>query len=199
MVTVNDSGRSALLLICRDFSTAHTITSLSKALNMSRVGTWKILKHLESENLIALKQIGSGKTSASIIKLQWDNIILKKSIELYLTEESLQQKRWKVNFAELENAADFTIIYGSILKSAEKANDIDIINIANKKNFVKLQSIIDKVQKTQVKKIHSISFTEAEFLQELKNNKAFINSIKTGVILFGQEKFIKFIEREHIK
>ena len=199
MVIINGAKKAILLLICKNLATTHTVTSLSKLLKMSRVGTWKVLKSLESENLIALKQISSGKTSASLIGLQWDNMVLIKYLELYLTEESLQQKRWKVNFAELENVADFTILYGSILHSTEKANDIDIINIAQKKNFVKIQNILDKAQKTQAKKIHSINFTAEEFRQELKNNEAFIDTVRTGVILFGQENFIRFIKNIHIK
>ena len=51
------------------------------------------------------------------------------------------------------------------------------------------------MQKTQIKKIHALNFTEAEFKQELqKLNKAFIDAIKKGIILFGQEKFIKFLK-----
>ena len=59
-------------------------------------------------------------------------------------------------------------------------------------------SSIQKIQKTQVKKIHSIQFTPEELKKELKKpNKAFIDAIKKGIILFGQEKFIKFMRTIH--
>ena len=44
------------------------------------------------------------------------------------------------------------------------------------------------------KKIHLIDLTESEFSQELKRpNKAYVDALKKGIILFGQENFIKFI------
>ena len=97
------------------------------------------------------------------------------------------------NFRELGNKLDFLMIYGSTLYSKE-ANDIDIIGITNKNKFLEIEPVIAKMQKTQIKKIHALNFTEAEFKQELqKPNKSFIDAIKKGIILFGQEKFIKFI------
>ena len=90
---------------------------------------------------------------------------------------------------------DFLIIYGSILTSSKEANDIDIISVlSNKKNFIEIEKIVSTAQKTQLKKIHLLNFTETEFKNELKKpNKAFIDAIKKGVVLFGQERFIKFI------
>jgi len=38
-------------------------------------------------------------------------------------------------------------------------------------------------------------FGKEEFIEELqKPNKAFIDAIKKGIILFGQEKFVKFMK-----
>ena len=182
-----------LKMLLKKFSAKHTITSIAKEIGITRVGIWKILKKLEKENLITLTTIGAGKTSAYIIGLNWENPLLEKTLSLILTEEAVKNRRWMDNFKELENKVDFLIIYGSIFYSKE-ANDIDILGIANKNKFVELESAITKIQKTQIKKIHALNFTEAEFKQELeKLNKAFVDAIKKGIILFGQEKFIKFI------
>jgi len=193
MVIKNTNKKLALLLL-KDFSRTHTITSLAEELSMSRVGVWKILKQLESENFLILKAIGSGKTSTSIVKLNWDNIIVEKSLALYLTEEALKQRRWRINFSDLEKIVDFIILFGSVLYSSKEAKDIDIVIVSEKRNFVNIQKILDKIQKTQIKKIHAINFTEEEFKEELKKpNKALLDAIKKGVILFGQEKLIQFI------
>lgn len=194
MVTGNLTAKRVLLYLLKDFSSTHTITTLAKELCLSRVGIWKILKKLEGGKYVSLNSAGKGKTSTSIIKINWENPLAEKMLSLYLTEEALKQRRWQVNFAELENSVDFTILYGSILHSPQEAGDVDILGIAPKKNFVKIQVIIDKVQKTQSKKIHTINFTENEFKAELqKSNKAFIDAIKKGIILFGQENFVKFM------
>ncbi len=195
MVTRDLSTKKVLLYLLKSFSNTHTITTLAKELGLSRVGIWKILKKLENEKYILLNAVGSGKTSTSIIMLNWDSPLVEKTLSLYLTEEALKQRRWQVNFLDLERVADFVILYGSILQSPQQANDIDILGVASKKNFIKIQNIVDVVQKTQSKKIHSINFIESEFKAELKKqNKAFIDAVKKGVILFGQDKFVMFMK-----
>lgn len=194
METANKTSKRVLLLLFKDFSTMHTVTSLAKQLKLSRVGIWKILKRLEAGKYISLKSVGSGKTSTSFVKLNWENPILEKTIALYLTEEAVKHRRWQVNFADLERIADFVILYGSILRSQHEANDVDILTVNEKKSFIDIQKIIDKAQKTQTKKIHAISFTGTEFRIELKkDNKAFIDALRNGVVLFGQDNLIRFM------
>jgi biotin operon repressor len=182
-------------ILLKDLAIKPTITSLSKETGMSRVGIWKVLKKMETEKLIILSSAGTGKTSTYLIGLNWENPIVEKTLALSLTEDVLQNQRWRSNFAELENKADFLVIYGSIISSPKEANDIDILNIvSNKSKFLDIDESIRKIQKTQIKKIHALSFTQAEFKQELeKPNKAFIDAVRKGIVLFGQEKFIKFM------
>lgn len=196
MLIGKNSSNKLLLALFKDFSRSNTVTSLAKTVGLSRVGVWKILKTLEENNFIKLESINGGKTSTDIVKLNWNNMLIDKALSFYLTEESSYYIRWKINFNELENLTDFLILYGSIVKNSKNANDIDLIGVTNnRRNFIKIQRFIDKVQKTQTKKIHNINFTLEEFKKELlKPNHAFIDSITTGVILLGQENFIKFIK-----
>ena len=187
--------KDLLRTLLKDFSATHTVTSLARELKISRVGVWKLLKKLERREYLVLAPVGVGKTSTYTVNLKWDNIIVEKALALYLTEESIKQKRWRVNFAELEKEVDFLILYGSIVTSTQQANDIDIIGIAKKSKFVKIQKILDKIQNTEHKNIHAINFTAPEFRKELQNNnKAFIDAVKKGVILFGQENFVRFMK-----
>ena len=194
MATGDVTVKRVLLYLLKDFSRMHTITTMAKELGLSRVGMWKVIKKLDGEKYVVLKTIGGGKTSASLINLNWENSLLEKALSLHLTEEALKLRRWQVNFAELENVTNFVILYGSILKSSQRANDVDILGIAPRGNFVKIHQVIDNVQKTQSKEIHSLNFTKDEFKTELKKpNKAFVDAIKKGVILFGQDKFVQFM------
>ena len=187
--------KDLLRTLLKDFSATHTVTSLARELKISRVGVWKLLKKLERREYLVLAPVGVGKTSTYTVNLKWDNIIVEKALALYLTEESIKQKRWRVNFAELEKEVDFLILYGSIVTSTQQANDIDIIGIAKKSKFVKIQKILDKIQNTEHKNIHAINFTAPEFRKELQNNnKTFIDAVKKGVILFGQENFVRFMK-----
>lgn len=195
METRRDVYKDALRILLKEFSTKHTVSSLAKELKISRTGTWKLTKKLEEIKYLSLLSIGTGKTSTCLIDLNWDNIIVEKALALYLTEEAVKQQRWQINFNELEAVTDFVILYGSVLQFPRQANDIDILGITSKNNFVNVHNIIDKLQKTQSKKIHALQFTDNEFKAELKGqNRAFIDAMKKGVVLFGQENFVKFMK-----
>ncbi len=185
-----------LKILVKNPGKKHTVTSLSKERGISRVGSWKLLKELEKEKLIILTPIGPEKTSVQEVSLKWDNPLLEKTLALLLTEESLKQNKWRYNLKELENNVDFSILFGSILHSPKEANDIDILNlISNEENFKKIDKIITEIQITLDKKIHSINLTNEELKTELKEkNKAYIDALKKGAVLFGQENFIRFIK-----
>lgn len=198
MVIANSKSKMILLILLKDFSRTHTITSLAKELKMSRVGIWKILKKLQSEQFITLTPVGSGKTNTHTIELNWDNVLTEKALAFYLMQESLKHKRWRFDFEKLEKKVEFLILFGSIIQSPKYANDIDIFGVAKENKIGKIGDIVLKIQQTQNKKIHSINFTRKELKQELKEkNKAFIDAIKECVVLFGQEKFINFMKEVH--
>ena len=88
MITI---ANKVLLHVFKDFSSGHTITSLANALGLSRVGVWKILKRLSAEKYITVTPVGAGKTSASVIKINWDNPLVKKVLSLCLAEEALSR------------------------------------------------------------------------------------------------------------
>lgn len=195
MVRLDKSSEKCLKIILKDFSVEHTITSLSEETGNTRMGIWKAAKKLQSGKLIILTPSGKGKTSTYLIRLNWENPLVDKILAMLLTEEALKYPRWLANFSCLESKTDFLILYGSILSSKE-IGDVDILGIAsNKQAFGKIHKIIDKIQKTQIKKIHSINLTKEELKNELtsQKNPAFIEAIKKGAVLFGQENFIKFM------
>jgi len=164
----NKTKAEILKILLKQFTIKWTITSLAKEVNVSRVGAWKVLKKLEAEKLIFLSSIGEGKTSTFSIGLNWENPILEKKLSLILTEDALKNQRWLSNFKELEDKLDFLILYGSVIHSPKEANDIDIFGVvSNKNNFLSIEEAIKKIQKTQIKKIHSENFTQAEFKEEV--------------------------------
>ena len=162
--------------------------------NLSHRHLFKIVKKMESKDLILLQSVGNGKTSAFEIKLNWENPLIEKMLTVALTEEALQNQRWMINFKELENKVDFTMVFGSVLHSPKEANDIDLLVISGKNKFIEIENEIIKMQKTQPKRVHSTSMTPKELTGELKKrNKALLDAIQKGVIIHGQERFIKIM------
>jgi len=179
-----------LQVLLKDFRASHTVTSLADEMKVSRVGMWKILKRMQTAKLLTLSKSGKGKTSMYMIRLNWDNPIVEKKLALGMAEDAQKHRRWIANFTQLEAKVDFLLLFGSILHSPQDAKDIDIIMVSAKETEKDVQSI----QKTQIRKIHAIQFTSDELKQELeKPNKAIVDAVKKGTVLFGQEKFISFM------
>lgn len=196
MAKLDKASGECLKILLKDFSSQHTITSLSKEIGNTRMGIWKMLKRLQSAKLILLIPVGKGKTSTYLARLNWKNPLVEKTLVMLLTEEALRYPRWLANFSELKDKADFIILYGSILYSPKDAGDIDILGAVSDKNkFSEIHKIIDKIQITQIKKIHSINLTEEEIIEELisQKNPAYIDAIKKGIVLFGQDEYVKFM------
>ncbi len=198
METITPYQMRIALLLLKDFSTMHTITSIGKELGMTRSGIWKVLMKLKKENYITLETTGK-ETSLIIPKLNLRNELLEKYLNFALSKEAKEHERWIFNFAEVKEHVSFFILYGSVLSSYAKAKDIDVIGIVpDRKSFKKLHESLDKIQKSESRRIHSINFSESEFREELlKPNKAFVEAVKKGIVLFGQEGFIKFMKKLH--
>ncbi len=196
MGTINKTTERILMMLLKEPFMRYTATSLAKALNITRQGLWKSLNKLAESKLVILEPIGNTKKSAVTINLQWKNPITIKTLSLLLTKESSEYERRRSNFAELENYTSFTILFGSIINSPKEAGDIDILAIVtNKNSFKPIGEAVSRMQKTQAKRIHLIDLTEEEFKGELKKqNKAYIAALKNGIVLFGQDNYIKFIE-----
>lgn len=192
IVTTEDK----ILKECLKDMNQHSVSSLAKALGITRPGVWKALKKLEERNLVELSPINGGKTSTFIVKLNWNSILLNKILNLALTKDAISQSKWMEDFSDLEDKVKFLVLYGSILHSPKQANDIDVLTVVLDKNsFGKIGESVRKIQISQEKKIHIINLTEAELKSELKNNRAYIDALKKGVVLFGQDEFIKFVRR----
>lgn len=180
--------------LLKDFTALRTVTSIAKSQNLSRVGAWKNLKRMQKDRLIQITKLSSGKTSTGIITLDWQNPLTEKTLALELTEESTRNQRWRHAFQELEHQSSFLIIFGSILTNPKEAGDIDLLSVSNRKNLNQIAETINKIQKSQSKKIHLTNLTEQELRQEINaNNRPLIDAIRKGIVLFGQENFIKTI------
>jgi len=196
METNNKTSDKILSILIKEPLADHSATSLAKSLGITRQGLWKTLNKLSKDKLISLKSIADTKKSVLNIKLNFENPITEKVISLLLTKESLNYERWRFNFKRVKDYSKFIILFGSILHSSKGANDIDLLVIVdNKKDFHKIGKIMLELQQTEIKKIHYIDITEKEFKEELKinKNKAYLDAFKKGIVLFGQDDYVKFV------
>lgn len=191
MITITRKEKEAILLLFKDFTSYYNANSLSKVLDISRIGAMKILKKLLNENLLVSKKIG--KSIIYRVKLEDDYV--KHLIAFLLTDEANDFKRWKEEFKELFKGNRIVMLYGSAIKNYSAAKDIDLMLIIKRTDYAAIKKIVKERQNMLPKKIHAIELTANDFLQNIKEKKkAAIDTIKNAVILYGQDKYVTIIK-----
>jgi predicted nucleotidyltransferase len=178
-------------LLFKDFSADFNSRSVSKVIKISHAGAFKILKKLEKRKIVIPKRIGQ----AVIYSLNLGNQIANKEIEMIFLLESQNFKRWIEEFKDLESKVKFLILFGSITRNTEQANDVDILIVAEKSKLDEIKKIIKKIQKYTSKKIHPLIQTIDNFKKDVnERNKVMIEIIKTGIVLYKQEEYIGILK-----
>jgi len=188
MVLLTEKEREAALILLKEFTKYYNANSISKVLGITHVGAQKILKRLLNENLLISERIGK----SIVYKLKLDDDYVKKLLIFLLADEANHFKRWKEEFSELFNEGRIIIIYGSALRNYNSANDIDIMIVINKNEHNEVNKFLNKKQTILPKKLHAIKLTSEELLENIKN-KAMIDIITNGIVLYGQEEYIEVI------
>lgn len=180
---------NVVLTLVKSPEIIYNANSISKAVGITSMGALKILKRLEQELIVKSKKIGNAVT----YRINVENSYARKYVSLILVREAQyanpQIKRWINEAKKLQNA-DVIIIFGSVL-GKPNPNDIDILLITVQKRFSKLQKEIKELNELNIKKIHPLYQTCGDIIKNIKKgDKPILNAIK-GIIVFGEEKFLK--------
>ncbi len=191
MVTLTQNEKRALLILFKDFTNFYNANSISKLLDISHVGAQKIFKRLLEQNLLINRKIGK----SIIYKLKLEDDYVRKLIAFLLADEANSFKRWKEEFRELSEKAKIVILYGSVIKNYSKADDIDVMIVIDKKDVKEIDKIIKQKQEILPKSLHAIKLTHKDMIKNLnKKNKALIDIVKNGVVIYGQDKYVEIIK-----
>ena len=177
-------------LLFKDLLIPYNSRSISKIIGISHAGAFKILKKLEKRNIVKPLRIGK----AVIYSLNKENPVTWREIELALTLEAQNYKKWIEEFKSIRDKVKFVILFGSIVQDEKSARDIDLLAVADKSKFNELRKLIGERERFSTKKVHLLLQTPPDFKYDLgTKNKTMIEIIKRGIILFGQEEVGKMI------
>ncbi len=191
MVNLTNKENEALLKVFKDFSINYNANSISKEINITPRGALKILKNLEKQGMLKSKIMGK----ATFYKINFDDLYVCKIIETLLISESREKaSRWIEEFKSIFSDTQIIIIFGSIIRNPKEANDIDILLVYDSKNYKKISHFITEKNKIMVKKIHNISLTIRDLINNLRNNDAIVDSVRTGYVLNGHDKLVEVIK-----
>ncbi len=189
MKEITQAEMKAVLALVKSPELIYNANSLSKVIRITPMGTLKILKRLEQDNIVKSKKIGK----AIIYKVNVEDSYAKRYLSLILVREAQyanpQIKRWVTELKKIKNA-DVIVLFGSILEKPNP-NDIDVLLVTNQKRFSKLQEEIKELNEINMKKIHPMYQTHQDIIKNIKKrDKPLLNAIK-GIVIFGEEKFLE--------
>lgn len=181
----------ALLLILKDFTESYNSSTLAKKLGISSMGALKILKSLEAKGLVEGKLMGR----ATFYRFCHESAYAREFAKFSLLEEAesspARVKRWAREMKKLEGAADFAILFGSVLTS-DNYNDVDVLVVCKKNAAEKAKGASAAIQKLSAKKIQFLWQTEGDLAKNLEEkNPAVLSALRSGIIAFGSEKYLE--------
>ena len=191
MLSLTDNEREAVLVLFKDFTAYYNANSISKLLDISRVGALKMFRRMEENGLVKSQKIGK----SIVYKLKLDDDYVKKLISFLLADEANGFKRWKEEFKQLFKKDRIVMLFGSVLRNYEKANDIDLLVAAARADKKEIDKVIKEKREILPKKLHAIRLTHAELESNIRRKEAAIlDIVKTGIVLHGQEEYVEILK-----
>lgn len=193
MVSLTTNEARTIEFLIRNFSSNHNINQLAKELNITPGGIFKILRKLKNQDFLTEKKLGNN----IFYKINFKSQEALDVCKFVLTEKKLTPyiKTWIKDLEILRKKTKLAVLFGSILKKDKKAGDIDILLVFDKKDFNHVENQLIKLNKIKPKKIHAIYQTKKDLIENIKNeDKAILQEIKTGIILWGRELLVEAIK-----
>ncbi|MBL7160612.1 MAG: hypothetical protein ISS93_02035 [Candidatus Aenigmarchaeota archaeon] len=181
-----------LSLLFRDFSNNYNANNIAKKIGITPAGAFKALKRLEEKKVVIGKRMGK----ATFYKANLDEYHSFRTIELLLINEARSKaSRWIFEFRDILDKVEIAIIFGSVIRDAKKANDVDILLVLKKEKNSTVNKIIRERKQLSNKPIHVVKQTPSDLVRNLKNkDKVILNAIKSGQILCGYDKLLDVVK-----
>ncbi|GBE20558.1 hypothetical protein BMS3Abin17_01299 [archaeon BMS3Abin17] len=193
MLTKNEKKVLKLLLL--KFDNEYSVNELARKCSLSPNGALKILRKFEEEGILISKKIANIKSYG----LNFNNEKTKNILELSLINELEGKLKFrKADLEPLKEIAICCIVFGSYTDIKKEPNDMDILFIIDKSMFKEYRKKALEIFKSIPVKVHDIIQTKEDFKENIcKKDKVIINALRYGVIFWGHNEIIEFIENEY--
>ena len=183
----------ALNFLVRRPRERYSINELARQLDITPKGMHKLLKRLEEQAIVKQQRLAN----AVYYEINFASNKACKIAEFALIEDAkTPYVRMQVKDLErLHSLAEAVILFGSVLKKGEKANDIDILVILKKNQYKRFNEGLKELQSLKTKQIHTVLQTPEEIRANLKKADPVIEAaIKEGYVIWGQEIIVQTIK-----
>lgn len=194
MKDITDNEMRFVLGIFKSPELEYNANSISKLIRISSMGALKIAKRLEKENILISRELGKAK----FFRLDLDSEYVRDYVKFLLKREAEHAHSYVrvwINEIRKLKSADAAILFGSVLTKYREAGDIDAVLITGEKKFAKLKEEVEEVNKINIKRLHPVYQSKADFIKNIgKGDKVLLNAIK-GIVAFGEDMVIEVLKK----
>lgn len=191
MTATTKTEKGIIIRLVKDFTKEYNPSNMAKELDVTRVGTFKALKKLERKGLVKGRKLGK----ATFYTVDLSDDYTRKNVEILLMEQSREYERWIDEFRDIYPYVDIVILFGSIIRNPQKANDIDVLLVFKKENNNKVNEVIKERNQILTKRVHPIKQTKEDLISNIKKrDKVVLSAIRNGIVLYGFEKLVEILK-----
>ncbi len=189
MTSFTENEKKALLILLKDFTTSYNANSLRSVVDLSSVGTQKLLKRLEGKGLVTSQRIGK----AIIYKARLGDDYTKEVLAFLLADEANHFKLWKEEFRSLYRKGRIVMLFGSATRNYDKARDIDVL-IADPGRNAQIRTQLAKKADVLPKPLQALHLTIKEFEESVRSkDRRVLEIVRTGIVLYGYAEYVEVL------
>lgn len=182
-------------LLLRNFTERYSINGIARALGLSPMGAYKMLKKLEKNKILVNEKIGQGV----YYEINLHESIGQKAAEFVLTASTNDLSPYarvcREDMLKSRSLTSCAGLFGSVLTKGMEANDVDIFYVAKVSDYKKLRKSIEEWQKTCSKPLHLFVQTKEDLVSNLKKKDApLLDILKKCAFFWGQEVVVEAIK-----
>lgn len=184
--------KKVLRLLMSSFDKDFSINQIAKECGLSPNGALKILRKFEKEGILVIKNIANIKS----YKVNFGNEKTDAVLELALIPHLEGRIKYRLeDFRELKEMTNACVLFGSYINLKKEPHDLDVLFVLNKAQYKEYKERLSSVRDIVPARIHDIIQTEEDLKKNvLREDKAILEIIKNGYILWGQKLIIKVIK-----
>ncbi len=192
-ITLTPNEFRTLNFLIRHFTEKYSINQLAKKISITPKGIHKLLKKLEREQIVKFTKLAN----SLFYQVNLESETAKKCSELALIED-IESSYARVQAKDLESLKKCVIsavLFGSVLTKGEKAGDIDVLVVVEKKKYNEFRKALEKIQSLKPKHIQTVIQSQQDLINNLKKkDEVLLEILRTGRFLWGTEVIVNIIK-----
>ena len=193
MKEITENEMKFILHILKNPSQELNSRVIGQAIGITPMGSLKIGKRLEKENILLSRMIGKARIYKINLEKEYVLYYVKFILQRELEHSNSYVKTWIAELKKIKNAESI-LLFGSVLKKGNEANDIDVLILIKKKNLSIVEKQIEEINLLNKKKLHPVFQTIEDLKKNIKKEDKIVLAALKGIFVFGEDKILEVLK-----